>query len=338
VELLDKEVILLSYEDVEKLFDPVEIIEAVEEAFRLKALGKVQMPPKQYLFFRAYNGDLRIMPAYIEELDIAGVKIVNVHPDNPKRYGMPTVMAIVTLVDPRTGRPLAVMDGTMITAWRTGAAGAIAAKYLARRNSRILSVIGAGVQGAMQILFTLKTMPQIEKVVIYDIDKARAEKLASQIAEHYPIKVEVADSPRTAAEQADILATCTPSRKPIVEDSWIKPGTHINAIGADAPGKEELDPRILLRAKIVVDDRQQAIHSGEINVPISKGILKPEQIYAELGEIIAGLKPGRESDEEITVFDSTGIAIQDVAAANTIYKKALKTGIRKKVKLVKMWL
>ncbi len=330
-----RQTLLLPYEHVEQLFEPNKIIEAVEAAFKAKALGRVQMPPKQYLFFEIYSGDLRIMPAYLLDEDIAGVKIVNVHPNNPRAHGMPTVMAIIVLVDPRTGMPLAVMDGTLVTAWRTGAAGAIAAKYLARRNSTVMGVIGAGVQGAMQILFTLRTMPQIERILVYDIDHSRAARLVDQVNQHYDVKAEAVDQPRKAVENVDILATCTPSRKPIVKAEWVKPGLHINAIGADAPGKEELDPEILRKAKIVVDDIEQAKHSGEINVPIAKGIITVRDIYAELGEIIAGLKQGRETDEEITVFDSTGLAIQDVAAANAIYKRALELGKGTWITLVK---
>jgi len=334
--VLVREILVLSHKEVEGLLDYGEVIDAVENAFRAKALGRTIMPPKSYLFFAEYCGDLRVMPAYLLDEAIAGVKIVNVHPENPRKHGIASVMAVVVLVDPETGRPLAVMDGTLITAWRTGAAGAVAAKYLARRDSKVMGVIGAGVQGRMQALFTSKVL-DLDRLVVWDVVESRAEAYAEEMSRALGIGIKVAGGPEEVAREADILATCTPSREPIVKAEWIRPGIHINAIGADAPGKEELDPEILKRAsKIVVDDWVQASHSGEINVPLSKGIISKEDIYAELGEIIAGMKPGRERDDEITVFDSTGSAIQDVATASIVYRKALDRRIGTRMEIVKM--
>ena len=322
------EVLFLSMEDISKLLDMSEVISVVEEAFREKCLGRVIMPPKLYLIFKEFNGDFRCMPAYIKKFNIAGVKIVNVHPLNPRKYGLPTVMAVIELIDPLTGKPLALMDGTLITAYRTGAAGGIAIKYLARKDSKIIGMVASGTQARTQLLAAYTILGRkIELVKVYDIIREKAERFKREMEDKLNINIEVVDSIKEAVENVDILITTTPSRKPIVKAEWIKPGLHINAIGADAPGKEELDPQILKMSKIVVDDYEQAIHSGEINVPIAKGIISKEDIYAELGEIIAGLKPGRVSSEEITVFDSTGLAIQDVATAWLIYEKAKKKGI-----------
>jgi len=331
-----REILLLSHREIEGLLDYGEVIDAVESVFRAKALGRTEMPPKSYLFFAEYGGDLRVMPAYLLDEAIAGVKIVNVHPENPRKYGIASVMAVVVLVDLETGRPLAIMDGTLITAWRTGAAGAVAAKYLARRDSKVMGIIGAGVQGRMQALFTSRVL-DLDRLVVWDIVESRAEAYAEEVSRALGIGVEVARGPEEVAREADVLATCTPSREPIVEAEWIRPGIHINAIGADAPGKEELDPEVLKRAsKIVVDDWVQASHSGEINVPLSKGIISKEDVYAELGEIVAGMKPGRERDDEITVFDSTGLAIQDIATASIVYRKALDRGVGVRMEIVKM--
>ncbi len=325
--------LLLSYEDISPLFNVYEIVKAVEEAFREKGLGRVQMPPKQYIFFK--EGDWRIMPAYIPSMNVAGVKTVGVNPKNRER-GLATVIALITLVDPDTGAPLVVMDGTLITAWRTGAAGAVAAKYLARRDSRVMGIVGAGVQGRYQAIFTLSVMKNINEVKIYDVRKEASKKLGEMLEKEFGVDVKIAESPMEASKGVDVLATCTPAREPIIKDEWIEEGTHINAIGADAPGKEELEPTLLKRAKIVVDDKEQAAHSGEINVPLRKGYITLNDIYAELGEIVAGLKPGREDDSEITIFDSTGLAIQDVATAKVIYERALKEGRGKRIKLVFM--
>ncbi len=327
--------LLLTYRDVESLFDPKLIIEAVEEAFREKGLGETVMPPKTYVYLTEYNGDFRVMPSYMKKLGAAGVKIVNVHPNN-RRKGMPTVMGVIELIDVETGFPLAIMDGTLITAWRTGAAGAVAAKYLARKDSGTMGVIGTGVQGRMQATFTAKTIDSIVEIIAWDVRGDALEKYKAEMEEKLELKVTIARTPREVAEKSDILATCTPARKPIVKGDWIRRGIHINAMGADAPGKRELDTNALRKMdKIVIDDYEQASHSGEINVPLSNKELKPDEIYGEIGEIIAGIKRGRETAEENTLFDSTGLAIQDLSVAWLIYKKAKDRGLGTEIELTK---
>lgn len=321
---------ILDYLDVKTVLRMSDAVELVEKAFREKGLGRIQMPVKTYLFFNKYDGDLRTMPAYFQHLDIAGVKIVNSHPNNPLRYGLPTVMAIVILVDPKTGRPLCIMDGTLITGVRTGAAVAVATKYLARKNSKIIGIVGAGSMAPYSIE-GLHHVVKIESVRVFDINRSKAERFAREVELSYGISVTAVEKCEDAVRGVDVLVTLTPSREPIIKNEWVSEGMHINAMGADAPGKEELDPMILKRAKIVVDDLEQSIHSGEINVPISRGILYPSEVYGELGEIIAGIKPGRVSDEEITVFDSTGLAIQDVITAWYVYEEAEKRGIGRRI-------
>jgi len=325
---VDKSIYFLSLNEIKELISIEEVINAVEGAFRSKGLGKVQMPPKSYIFFEKYNGDLRTMPAYIEDIDSAGVKIVNVHPDNPSKYNLPTVMATILLVDPKTGYPLSIMDGTYITSLRTGAAGAIASKYLARRNATKLGLVGAGTQARTQFLAHISTF-DLEQVKVYDKNKEAIKNFINYATETAKKDIEIVgcENVRDAVQGVDILCTTTPSREPIVKNDWISPGMHINCIGADAPGKQELDPQILKRAKIVIDDWEQAIHSGEVNVPISQGLLSKDEIYCELGEIVAGIKPGRTSEDEITVFTSTGLAIQDIATASLVYKKARDSNI-----------
>ncbi|MBO3769066.1 MAG: alanine dehydrogenase [Candidatus Brockarchaeota archaeon] len=315
---------------IEKIVSMKEIMDAVENAFRAKGLGRVQMPMKTYVVFP--NGDFRTMSSYMPDLEMACVKIVSVHPNNPEKYGLPTVMATIILIEPETGRPLAIMDGTLITNMRTGAAGGVAAKYLARKDSRIIGMVGAGAQARTQLL-ALNEVFKIEEVRVCAKTISECEKFAKEM-EYLGLKILIKSSIKEAVEGCDILVTTTPVTQPIVKNEWISEGMHINAIGADAPGKEELDPDILKRAKVVVDDYDQACHYGELNVPVSKGIFKREQIYAELGEIIAGKKAGRISEEEITVFDSTGLAIQDLATATLVYEKSKKTGLLNEVELL----
>lgn len=311
--------IIITEKEVQNIIPAKEIqrvIDAVEKGFAEYAKGLIQMPPKQYLDFTECGGDLRIMPAYSKVLKLAGTKIVNVHPENPQR-GLPTVMAVIVLNDARDGRALAVIEAAYITGARTGAAGAIAAKYLAKKDAKTMGVVGAGQQAFFQIAATVKVR-DIKEILVYDTKEENISRLAESLKE---LGIEIKKASLEEAVKTDILATTTPSRIPIVKNEWILPGTHINAIGADAQGKEELDPEILKRAKIVIDNWAQASHSGEINVPINKGIIKKENIYAELGDVVAGKTAGRQNDEEITVFDSTGLAFQDLYTANLVFER-----------------
>jgi alanine dehydrogenase len=324
------EVLWLTEEETRSLLTMDEAIIAVEKAFYDHGMGQTQMPPKSYLYFSRYDGDLRTMPAYLEGQDLAGVKIVNVH----TRYqdiGLPTVMALLVLNSSRTGAPLAIMGAAYLTSMRTGAAGAVAAKNLARPNSHVVGMIGAGVQARTQLSGLTRDF-QIEQVIISDSSPERAHSLEDDARSFLNCDYLIAASTEEAC-QCDILVTTTPSRRPVVKDKWIMPGTHINAIGADARGKQELESTLMKRARVIVDDLTQAVHSGEVNVPISEGKLAPHDIYAQIGEILAGKKPGRTSDTEITIFDSTGLAIQDVAAGNVVYEKALARGLGMRMKL-----
>jgi len=305
---------------------------AVELALREKGLGRAQMPPKPYLNFERYGGDLRVMPAYIEALDMAGVKVVNSHPRNPSNYGLPTVMATIFLVKPETGQPLAIMGGTWITAMRTGAASGIASRHLARENSERLALIGAGAQ-AMAQLMGISEHFDLSEVRVWSKDPALAKRFISQAREAVQVEFNALDGPRDCVSRADIISTITPSTSPLIEDAWVDEGVHINAVGADAPGKQELDPAILRRARIFLDDWAQAMHGGEVNVPLSKGILSKDEIAGELSDVILGKVKGRLSPRDITLFDSTGLAIQDVATAHTVYLKALKSGLGAQVEL-----
>lgn len=317
-----RKTVILNKREIEKLIDMRDALRIVEDAFRAQGQGRVQMPPKIYIHLDKYNGDFRAMPAYIEGLEACGVKWVNVHPGN-SRYGLPTVMALIILNDPKTGSPLAIMDGTHITNIRTGAAGGIAAKYLANKDSSNVALVGCGVQAGYQLI-ALNEIFKIRLVTLYDHHPANAAAFIKKM-KRLGLKMKIFRNINSCVAEADIVCTTTPSRKPIVRSGWIGRGTHINAIGADAKGKEELEPDLLKRAKIVTDDIKQAVHSGEINVPISKKIIKANDIYATLGEVVTGKKRGRESRDEITIFDSTGLAIQDIAVAHYAYRKAAKT-------------
>lgn len=307
--------IILNKKDTNDLLKMRDVLGVVEQAFKDWVGGNGEMPPKAYL--TVDKGDFRAMPASLP--GAAGVKWVSVHPGNPS-LGMPTVMATIIFNDPQTGFPLAIIDGTDITAFRTGAAAAVASKYLARKDAQTLGIIGAGRQAYAQIQAHAEFF-SFKSVKVYDLLKENIRKLINAFPE-----LPMAESSLPEAAGCDIVCTLTPTREWFVKKEWISPGAHINAVGADAHGKEELDPAILKTATVVVDDLRQASSAGEINVPISKGLYSLEEVFANLGEIITMKKPGRKSNQDITVFDSTGVAIEDIAVAKLLYEKALASG------------
>lgn len=287
------------------------LIEAVRSAFIDHGTGHCQMPPKSYVFLP--GGDFRTMPSYLPGLNVAGVKVVNVHPENRNR-NLPTVMALTILLDPPTGKPIAILNATGLTDLRTGASAAVATAALAPVTKGTLGIIGAGKQ-ARTGLRAIGEVFNIESVKVWSRNISTAEQFAREFT-HLDITVAGIEQ----AADADVLLTTTPSTKPLIKNEWISDGTHINAIGADAPGKQELDPLILTRSRIFVDDREQAYHSGEVNVPLRDGLLSPENIAGTLGEVLTG-RIDRGHQDIITVFDSTGIAITDLAVASLVLDK-----------------
>jgi alanine dehydrogenase len=314
--------LILTQKDVQTLLTMERAVAAVERAFAAHGNGETIMPPKVYLSLEKYDGDFRAMPAYLD--GSAGVKWVNAHPHNPQRHGLPTVRGVYILSDPATASPLAIMDATLLTAYRTGAAGAVASKYLGQKSPRTLGLIGCGVQARVLLSAHRAVFSGLE-VKVADLKSEAAEELARQSG---GAAVSIAE-----AAGCDLVCTATPSRTPVVQRSWVRRGTHVNAMGADAPGKQELDPQLIGDSKLVVDDWEQATEGGEVNVPIRTGQYRKEQIFATLGEIVAGKKRGRQSDE-ISVFDSTGLAIQDVALARFVYDEAMRRNLGLPVELV----
>lgn len=316
---------LLSESDVDRLISMRDIVPAVEHVFKEYAEGKTEMPSKIYLDVKGY-GDFRAMPSYVPSLGTAGIKWVNVHPDNPAK-GIPTVMATILLNDPKTGKLFCVMNGSGLTDMRTGAAGGIAAKYLARKDTSTVGIIGSGHQAWTQMLAYKEVFgPRVKHVKICSRHLVHAQAFAERVHTELGYDAQAYGTPKEAAD-ADVVATVTPARAPILKKEWVKPGTHINAIGADAPGKQELETPLTLSARVFVDSYEQAAHSGEINVPWSKGLLSNDLLAGTIGEIIAGMNPGRTNDREITIFDSTGLSIQDMAVAHNVYAKAIKENV-----------
>lgn len=303
--------LLLSRSDVHSLLSMSTAIAAVESAFRAHGEGTALMPPKVYLDLPAYHGDLRAMPAFVD--GAAGVKWVNSHPENPARFGLPSVMGMYILSDPATALPLAVLDATLLTAVRTGAAAAIASKYLCPKAPSTIGFVGCGVQA--------RTLLEAHRVVFGDCFEVLCADISNDAAERFAAESNGRVVSIAEASGADVVNASTPARAPVVLREWVKDGAHINAMGADAAGKQELEPSILKQGRIVIDDWEQASHSGEINVPLEYGLISRADIHATLGEIVAQKRPGREN-ASITIFDSTGLAVQDVALARVIHAAA----------------
>ncbi len=314
------ETLLLGPDDVSASADIPAVIDAVEGAFGAYARGDVQMPAKSYIDLPQHNGDFRSMPAYIDLTDhdgweAAGVKWVNSHPNNPDDHDLPTVMGTMIYSDPETALPLAILDGTVLTRLRTGAAAAVATRHLAREDATSLGLVGAGIQSHTQ-LEAIAEVRDIETVVVADVDDDAIQEVIDRYGDSYDVRGGTIEE----AAACDVVSTTTPVREPIVDS--VGEATHVNAMGADAEGKQEIADDVLLDAKVVIDDHAQCTHSGEINVPYSAGTLGDEDIDAELGEVVAGKKAGRQPADGVTVFDSTGLAIQDVAASHVIYEHA----------------
>jgi len=317
---MESPVLLIDQETVKAMLPMTELLPVIEAAFKAYALKEAEMPAKVYLDLPEYSGDFRAMPAYSKTLKMAGVKWVNSHPKNAEK-GFPVVMAMMIINDPETAVPLAIMAATELTNLRTGAAGGVAVNYLARPAAKVLAFIGAGKQALYQLQAILEVRDIVE-IRVFDLSEEARRSFRRMAQAFFGGEILLVEGAAAACRDADIIVTTTPSRQAILLKAMISEGTHINAIGADAVGKQELDPEILKVATVIVDDYVQASHSGEINKALTAGLISLAEIKANLGEVIVGQKTGRTREEEITIFDSTGLAIQDIAAASYVYEKA----------------
>ncbi len=298
-------------------------IQAMEQVFAASVQNLADSIGVLHIDASKFGGGWSVKPGYLLDKGYVGVKLGCGYPANFSR-GIPTTLAAIILSDATNGLPLAVLDGSYITGIRTGATGGVAAKYLARKDSSRVGVVGTGMQGRMQV-WALKNLFALSEIRAYDIDAGRRSAYAKEMTTKMGTTVKEAESPEAAIKGADIVITVTPSKTIYVKNEWIADGMHINAFGADGLGKKELERNIYKRAKLVTDKRE---------VAMEKQLFDEGDIYAELGEVITGKKKGRESEKELTIFDSTGLGIQDVAAASIVYEKAKKSGKGQWVKFI----
>lgn len=334
---------VLSKEDTEKLLKMNDVIGVVENVYKSKSEDKTSVFPLIFEEFEPGVADMDIKSGWLKESNIFGLKLVSWFGENVKK-GLPALVGTIMVMDSRTGVPIGILDGAHITGMRTGAAGALGAKYLARANSETLLIVGAGHVSTFLIAASLLLLPKIKRVMIYDpmnYDTAlnKVKTIVDILKDNFGIDLDgrvnftaVSDI-KEATGKSDIIITVTPSKKPIIMKEWVNPGTHLSCIGADMSGKEEIDPEIFRGARVFGDDINQCINVGETEIPLSLGIINKEDIAGEIGDIIIGKTMGRENDDQITIFDATGIALLDLATANLALEEAKKASMGSTVNL-----
>jgi ornithine cyclodeaminase len=301
-----------------------EAIQAVKEAYVQLSAHQAVVPLRTPVEVERREAVTLFMPAYLAQTDALGAKIVSVFPGNPAR-GLPLIHAVVIVVDAETGRPAALMDGTYLTALRTGAASGAAADLLARPDTRVAAIFGAGAQARTQ-LEAICTVRTFRTVWVYDPMRKTAEDYVDEMKARggpVPRDIRVADSPAQAVREADVVCTATTSSYPVFDDADLKLGVHVNGVGAYTPEMQEIPAETVARAKVLVDSREASLcEAGDLVIPLQQGLITEDDIHGEIGEVAAGKIVGRESDEEITFFKSVGVAVQDVATAELVLRRA----------------
>ena len=335
---------ILSASDIERVFTIADALEAVEDAYRQKAEGKGVAWPMVYAAFEPGVADMDIRSDELAASGLFGLKLTAWFSGNPAQ-GLPEIFGTTLICDNTNGAPLALLNASAITGLRTGAAGALGIKWLARKDAQNLLVAGAGHQSAYQVAAVLAACPGISHVEVWDPRKEEAPEArvalmrdevakllaAAGIERSYEL-VAVADG-EAACGRADAIITITPATTPIIKRNWVRPGTHISCVGADMEGKQEIESALDAAARLYVDDRAQSVSSGELEVAVKEGAITVDDIVAELGEVIAGKAEGRTSEDQITVFDTSGIAVQDLASSKVAYERAVEAGLGVSVEL-----
>ena len=326
-------IFVLSEEDTRQLLELEEVIEAIENVYKEKSSGSGKVFPLVFHEFEKGAADMDIKSGTLDKMGVYGLKLVSWFGNNPSK-GLPSLSGIVMLFDSSTGLPIGTISAEHMTGMRTGAAGAIGAKYLARNNSEVMLMVGSGHQASYQIRAMQTVIKGLKKVFVYDpINFESAKGFISKFEykldsiEYIPVQ-----DLETSVANSDIIVTATPSKKPLIMKEWVKAGTHFSCMGSDMSGKQEIDENILKSARLFTDDILQSVSVGEFEVGINNGTITKEDIICEIGDVLNGEYYGRTSDNDITVFDSTGIGLQDIAAGYIAIQKAKKINIGTEVK------
>jgi alanine dehydrogenase len=316
--------LVLGRRDVRALLDLDACIAAVERAFRLHAEGKSLAPGVLAVPSRSGGFHIKAAGLFSERLYFAAKTNAN-FPENPRRAGLPTIQGVIVLCDGENGTPLAVMDSIEVTVRRTAAATAVAARHLARRDAKVATICGCGAQGRAQLQALARVLP-LELAFAFDAEDGAAREFARDMKAELAIEVQAVTDFQRALGRSDVVVTCTPSRRPLLFREQVRAGTFVAAVGADSEHKQELEPRLLAEATVVVDLLEQCAAIGDLHHALAAGAMTAADVHAELSDLVVGRKPGRRRADEITVFDSTGTALQDVAAAALVYESALRAG------------
>ncbi|AOV08002.1 ornithine cyclodeaminase family protein [Sporosarcina ureilytica] len=308
--------IILMKNQIEKVLEWEDVIGSVEEAYKQFSDEKVILPPVISFEVEKYSGEIDIKSGYDLIDDVVGVKIASGYANNTENYGIPNGLATIILIDVRNGVPFAIMEGGLITDMRTGAAGAVSVKYLANPFSDKVAIIGTGIIARMQ-LEALSKVIQLKEVFVWGRNDENTKRYIKDMQKKIPLNYTAFTDLEQCVKKADIIITTTSSKEALIQSDWVKPGTHIACIGADMPGKKELDPTLFERATIVVDSIEQCIERGEVQHAINNGIVSEKNLN-EIGEVILGNKQGRKSESDVTIFDSTGLSIQDITTAKKV--------------------
>lgn len=320
--------LLLNRETIRGLLTMSDTMALLERAFGELAAGDAVMPQRTAVADPDHNGWYAFMPAQLKQQGALGIKAVTVYKDNPAKFNLPSTLATIILLDGDTGKTIAVMDGGFITAMRTGGVSGLATKYLAREDAKVAGVLGMGVQARAQCE-GMAAARDLDRIVCFSVDAPDAKRqFADDMAQQIGVEVSLADSVREVVEGVDVLALATTAATPIVDGAWLPPGLHINAIGSHAPGVRELDTASVVKSKIICDQTAACLaEAGDIQIPLEEGALSEIDIYGEIGELVTGAKPGRESADEITLFKSVGLSIQDISTAYYVYQQAVEQGV-----------
>jgi len=317
---------VLSEQQVQSLIEIDELIAALKQAHVQYSTGKAVMPVRLVVPLPQIHGRITSMPGFLTDDKALGMKVVTYFQENSKK-NLPAILATILLFSAETGKIIATMDGSYITAIRTACASAMATEALANPQTPVLGILGGGVQARAHIQ-AMTRVRKIERIRLYSLSGASAVAIKKEMGPQLNCAIEVADSAESVVRDADLLVTVTTAKEPIVRPEWLKPGVHINAVGSHRPDLREIDGATLARAKIVVDSREAILaECGDILLALKEKSIGENAIHAEIGEVLAGTKSGRKNSDEITLYKSVGIAIQDVAAAHLVYGKALKKGV-----------
>jgi len=319
----NKDLLFLSRTDIVRLMDFTGYVDAVEAAFRAVVEGRAVAPPASALHVTAGSFHAKGAALLGDDSKVA-IKINGNFPGNRAANGLPTVQGVIYLADGANGRPLAVMDSIEVTINRTGAATMLAARHLARHDSKVATICGAGVQGRIQ-LKAIAAAAKLERIYIWDVDQKLATSFAREMGAALSLDIQ-STSDLSPVRDSDIVVTCTSSRRAFLTPDLVRPGTFISAVGADNSDKSEIDPMLYAKSLVVVDSLEQAEEIGDLHHALEAGAVTLGHVHATLGEVLVGTKPGRTDDNTITLFDSTGMGLQDVAAAVAVYRLALTAG------------